>query len=142
MILTVTKPVEIEASTIRLELPDRYSGEDIGEDFPGRHKRDGSKHHWISLIVDIDTGVIRNWPESFAVPFDLHMKVCDEGIYTLFDEAGNELAKIEDYVPDCVPGKYGDYVEFTIEAGGVITQWKDRCDPDDVAEAFFPQDAD
>lgn len=53
------------------------------------------------------------------------MKVTDGGSYYLLDRDGLVLASREhEYVPGCIPGSYGDYIEFNIDADGVLTNWK------------------
>ncbi len=125
----VMQRVEIEIATVDIKVPVRYGDEDMPYDFP---KRSGDV--W-AITVDIDTGTIRNWPNYVA---NVHMKVCDEGEYTLRDASGKEVAKKEfDYVPHgLIPGKYGDYIIMNIDACGVITNWPKRPNVDE----FFPTD--
>jgi hypothetical protein len=113
---------EIDVATIRIEVAVRYEEEDIPNDFPFR---DGSM--WCA-DVDMDTGKITDWPQGKAGT--LSMKVCDQGTYTLFDRAGNELARLEnDYCPNrVVPGEYGDYINLEIDATGTITNWIKKPD--------------
>lgn len=142
MKVTVMRPVEIEVATLRVNVPVRYGTEDIATDCPGRRPwREGDTDHgaddrW-DVIIDIDTGRIVNWwPAGKAVTVD--MKVCDEGVYVLYDAAGDEVARIEGYVPDCVPGRYGDYVSFDIDSNGVVQNWE----PDPDAFRRMAQSAD
>lgn len=132
MQLTVTRPVEIEAVCIVVDVPVRYGTEDIPADCPGR-----VGDRW-RAVIDIDTGRVRYWSGG-AVEID--MKVCDEGVYTLYDADGDPLAERRDYVPPCVPGRYGDYIEFAIGADGVVKGWGEYCTPARVAESFFPSKA-
>ncbi len=127
MTIHIPSKKEVEITHIKMDLPVRYQEEDIPNDFPLR------KGDMWSVVVNIDTGEIANWPKGKSGR--VSMKVCDEGTYTLLDKDGKEVAKIEqDYVPnDLVPGEYGDYVRLTINAGGVITNWP--RDPD-VNEFF------
>jgi hypothetical protein len=130
MKLTVNKPCEIEAIAIKCEMAVRYDEEDIPNDFP---LRNGDM--WDGTI-DIDTGIIRNWPEGKSG--ELSMKVCDEGTYTLLGVNDEVLAKRENnYVPSCVPEQYGDYVEFSIDETGKIFNWSDYCTPENIVESFF-----
>ncbi len=129
MKIIVQRPVEIIAKTLLIEAPVRYGEEDIPNDFPKRHG-----DLW-KIKVDIDTGRIMEWPKGFKA--SVHMKVCDEGKYFLYDNRGAELAKIEDYVPDCVPGRYGDYIEMTIAGDGRIKEWARECTPESLARSFF-----
>jgi hypothetical protein len=127
MKVTVLRPTEIEITHIRVELPVRYEEDDIPNDFPLRGK------DWWMAKIEIDTGKIEGWPirESGY----LHMKVCDEGTYKLFDEKGFTVATIEqNYVPHgVIPGEYGDYVELKINEQGIITNWPKKPD----VSAFF-----
>lgn len=135
MKFTIMMPVEIQVSAVRLVLPIRYGEEDIPKDFPMRFEAGGwtnvftdrkniDKYDAFIVVVDIDTGQIRDWPKQDG-PVSVEMKVCDEGIYILYDETGKQIAKIEeDYVPHGVcPGQYGDYVDLQISATGLITNW-------------------
>lgn len=115
MKISVLKPVEIEVAFIELILPVRYDEEDIPNDFPLR------KGDLWTATVRIDTGVIENWPEG--VCHELHMKVVDGGVYILRDNDRKEIARRQDYVPDIVPGSYGDYVELNIGHDGRILNW-------------------
>jgi hypothetical protein len=147
MKLTVTKPVEIEVVTIRVNVPVRYGTEDIPADCPGRRpwlKGDTSESNesrddrW-DVAIDIDSGKVRNWPKGKTAK--VKMKVCDEGNYHLYDANGDEVAVIkENYVPSCVPGEYGDYISFDIDKNGVVKNW--RCGEDEIRNAFFPPHGD
>ena len=130
MRFTVTKPVEIQVSFVRIAVAVRYEDEDMPFDFPGR-----IGDMW-SVTVDIETGKILDWPEG--VKHELYMKVCDEGSYYLLDSDMEAVGQIEqDYVPHgVVPGKYGDYIEMDIRSDGTIGNWPKRLDVSD----FFPED--
>jgi hypothetical protein len=133
MKLTVNRPVEIEAVAIKCELPVRYCEEDIPNDFPLRRG-----DVWIGIIY-LDTGVIRDWPTGRSGK--MCMKVCDEGTYSLMDASGKVLAeRVNEYVPSCIPGEWGDYVNFYIDATGKIANWSMACNPESVQECFFPDD--
>ncbi len=133
MKITITMPVEIEAKAIACRLPVHYEEEDIPNDYPHRNG-----NIW-DIIIDIDSGQIRAWPNGVA-PRKLNMKVADSGRYWLLGEIDQILAKREEeYVPDCIPGKYGDYITFTIDVLGVINNWKEFCTPANVAEAFYDE---
>lgn len=106
----------VDVKTVYLEVAVRYDDEDMPNDFPGR-----TGDLW-SVMIDIDAGKILNWP---GVEYELHMKVCDQGTYTLMDDAGKKLSEIEeDYVPNSlIPGEYGDYIDMQIAADGTIKNW-------------------
>lgn len=129
MELEVRLPKKINAIAIKCAMAVRYEEEDIPNDFP---LRQGDA--WVG-IVDIATGVIRDWPAGKSGR--MHMKICDEGTYSLLGENDNVLASYEGYVPDCIPGSYGDYVEFNIDENGKIENWGKYCSPSRVRRSFF-----
>lgn len=130
---TVTKPVEIEVEKIVINLHIRHVGGDDGDvptDFPGLEG-----NQWLAAVM-IDSGQILEWPEGEER--DMFCKVCDGGIYTLYDPEGNSIAQRADYVPHgVVPGEYGDYVHLKISGDGVITNWPEKPD---VSEFFESDD--
>lgn len=127
--IPTTKTVDIRR--ILIKLPVDYGEEDIPNNFP---LRVGDK--WVAT-VDVDTGQIAGWPQG-KLGY-LHMKVCDGGSYTLFDERGNTVADTkEGYVPHgVVPGEYGDYVILEINEDGIITNWPKKPD---FSEFFKKED--
>ncbi len=132
MKIGLTRAIDFEAVAIKCEMAVRYEEEDIPNDFPLR-KGD----MWIGT-VDVDTGVIRDWPAGKSG--QMHMKVCDEGTYALIGPDGEVISKREnDYVPGCIPGEYGDYVEFDIDANGKIARWGEFCTGENIKEAFGDQ---
>lgn len=134
MKITVTIPTEIEVDSIRINIPVRYDEEDIPNDFPLR-----TGDIWKGTL-DLETGRIRNWPEGKEGY--LHMKVCDDGIYTLMN-GDEEVACInENYVPSCIPGEYGDYVILEIDEHGTVKGWDTYATPESVAISFFGEDDD
>jgi len=108
---------EVDITTVSVALPCRYEDEDIPFDFP---LRNGDM--W-NAMIDIDTGRIHDWPKGKTG--DMFMKICDTGIYKLFDSNQMQVAKIDDgYVPNnLIPGEYGDYVDFKIDEDGKIKNW-------------------
>jgi hypothetical protein len=131
MELTVRIPIKIEAKAIRVVAPVRYGEEDIPKDFPFRQG-----DLW-DVTIDIDTGKIRDWPKGREE--NIAMKLVDEGNYYLLGDDGRELAKCEgSYVPSCIPGRFGDYIDFRIDGEGVICGWCICCDENTIVEAFFP----
>ena len=78
-------------------------------------------------IIDIDKGIITNW--KAGVMADIHFKVCDEGTYTVLDDKGDVVKKIEGYVPTILcPSEngFGDYIIMIIEADGKIKNWNPK----------------
>ena len=133
MKLTVKTEVEIEPVAIKIAAAVRYDEEDMPNDFPGRI---GDVWH---AIIDIETGKIRDWPQGKTAKF--YMKVCDQGSYWLLTKAGHIIASIEgNYVPSCIPGEYGDYIDFDIAEDGTVRKWSRYCDPSSIRESFYPED--
>ena len=129
MKINVPDSKEIEIKYVRVLLPVNFGEEHIPNDFPHR-KGD----EW-EAVIDIDTGVILDWPEDPRFQkCNLSMKVCDEGLYYLLKQDRTIAAVIsDDYVPHgVIPGKYGDYVNLNIEHGR-ITNWPTHPD----ATEFF-----
>lgn len=122
----IWKQVEIEVVFVEVHLPVRYGEEDIPNDFPLR-----TGDMW-NAVIEMSTGKILDWP--IGQEGSLSLKVCDEGVYVLFDAEQQELARKQDYVPSCVPGRYGDYVELEINEHGYVTNWPKSPDIDE----FFP----
>ena len=133
MKVTVPTNKEIEIKHIYIEVPVRYEDEDIPYDFPLR-----VGDMWRAK-VEIDTGRIIDWPTNDTGEMhEMHMKVCDEGSYTLLDDCGADVAKISrDYVPNIVPGDSGDYIVLVISSQGIITNWPKKPD---VSDFFVKSD--
>jgi hypothetical protein len=129
MKLKVKRLVEVEPVAIECQLAVRYEEEDIPNDFPLRQGE-----MWIGTI-DIETGVIRDWPTGKSG--SMFMKVCDEGTYTLLGKSETLAVRENNYVPSCIPGEYGDYVNFDIDENGKIARWFEYCSKDRIAESFF-----
>jgi len=123
---------EVDIRYVKVSLPVRYDEEDIPNDFPLR------KGNIWEATINIETGQIKEWPKGKTG--DMHMKVCDEGYYTLIDDQGEEIASIEeDYVPNgLIPPAdgYGDYIHFVINEYGFVTNWYKEPD---ISE-FFPEE--
>ena len=116
MKVTIPTTKEVNVKFITIEVAVRYNQEDIPNDAPMR------KGDMWKASVDIEAGRVIDWPTY--EPLTLHMKVCDEGLYKLFDQDWVELACIDGYVPHgIVPGKYGDYIEMDIDEDGFVTNW-------------------
>lgn len=75
-------------------------------------------------IINLETGKIENWKPGVVA--DIHYKVCDEGRYTLLNEAKEEVRSIDGYVLSMLAPKsngHGDYVIMDVNADGVIQSW-------------------
>ena len=121
MKVTILKPTEVDVKFVEIHIPvyedtiERY----IANKLPFLNGR-----IWTATI-DIDTGVILNWPKGLVFR-RIGDKVRDEGMYILRDRDFKEVARIhKDYVPnDLIPGDYGDYVELRdIDENGKIGNW-------------------
>ncbi len=122
----INQPVEVEVDAIRCVLPVRYEEEDIPNDFPLRRG-----DVW-EITFDVQTGIIRGWPQGRQD--NVQMKVVDGGSYYLMS-GEKVIAELEqDYVPSCIPGDSGDYVNFDIDEFGKITNWE--FDAKDIAASF------
>lgn len=83
-----------------------------------------------SPIIDIDNGVILEWPEGTTA--DIHYKVCDDGTYKLLDENKKSIKKIDGYVPNIMcpeDNGFGDYIIMVVDEKGKINNWV--CDLSD-----------
>jgi hypothetical protein len=130
MEVTVMMPTKVEIEKIVIDLHIRYVGDteddDVPTDFPGLEG-----NNWKAVVM-IGSGQILGWPEGEER--EMYCKVCDAGIYTLFDASGNSVGEIAGYVPHgVVPGDWGDYVHLKISGDGVITNWPSNPD----VSAFF-----
>lgn len=142
MKLTVQKPTEIEADTIRCVLP-FYDDDEVAADFPGRAETPGDRVFvgTITLVLDLATATVRDWPAGRVE--HLFLKVRGSGVYTLL--AGAEvLATRKSYVPDCVPSNGGDYAAIWIAADGAVFENNDgrqgsrwAPDTDEIVDDFF-----
>ena len=80
-----------------------------------------------SIGINIESGIIEDWPEG--VESNVHFKVCDDGVYSLFERGENSLPFVvrkNYYVPNCLcpdGGGYGDYVIMKIDGSGKIENW-------------------
>lgn len=130
MKVNILKKVEVEAKTLQVKAGARYwedatvnGVEDINGDLiPCRI--DGDDDNWFP-VIDIDSGVITNWDKGKTA--EIHYKVCDDGLYIVFDENEKEIARKEGYVPDTMSPKengYGDYIIMDVDENGLIQDWK------------------
>lgn len=129
MELTLLKRATVKASCVRLSVAVKYDEDDMPTNFPGR-----IGDLW-TVEVNLDNGKLTINRAPFPpVSLDLHMKVTDCGVYTLFNHCGEALAETEGYVPGFFPGKhYGDYLILDI-ADGKVKNWDAKAS--EVAEHF------
>ena len=80
-----------------------------------------------NILIDIKDGKILNWTQG--VTAKVFYKVCDDGVYTAYDNNMNVICELEDYVPDMLSiddSGYGDYICLTIDENGYIKDWPDE----------------
>jgi hypothetical protein len=133
MKFNIPATVEIDVKYVQVSVPVRYEEEDIPNDFPFREN-----DQW-TVTIDAETGYIKDWPvNQYPETYNIHMKICDEGIYRLLDSEEKILATIEDcYVPDFLPDKhFGDYIIFDIAPDGKIINWK-KLTQKDLDSSWF-----
>lgn len=120
MIVEMKTTKSIKVTHVRIQVPDRH--EDMSPNFPFLERK-----VW-SPTIELSTGRIVDWPHGLK--FKLYLKVCDSGRYHLMDD-GVIIKTIFDYVPDFIPNKWGDYLDFDIDENGVILNWDT---PDSIIE--------
>lgn len=128
MKLEVVTPTEVEFDAIRIAVSVQYGEEDMSNDFPFRNG-----DMW-DVTVGLDDGRIRGWPEGREAEFC--MKVCDCGSYYLLSGDKVVAKRENNYVPSCIPGSYGDYIEFKIRGDGSIENWSKFMTDDNVGGDF------
>lgn len=118
MKIRIPIPTEFDAVAIRCTMPvDSEDREGLPGDCPGL---DGDM---MRLTLDLDTRKVRDWPPGRRV--SIHIKPVDRGTYELLDASGEVIDSIvEDYVPGCVPGSFGDYFEADVAEDGTVLNWR------------------
>ena len=84
----------------------------------------GHKKFYWTPTIDLENGVIVNWPKGVKV--HVFYKVCDDFECTVYDEYDNEVLHYEGYVPDFMSIEeegYGDYINMIIDENGCIQDW-------------------
>lgn len=77
------------------------------------------------IVVDLDLCRVAYWPEGTVAK--IHYKVCDEGIYELWDAEGRVIERHCGYVPRRVcPDGYGDYIVLIINESGCVLDFEYR----------------
>lgn len=119
MKVTVYKPVELEIHTVRIEVE---LHDDVSESLPKHLFNDDGE---LDLLIEVDTGKVVSWQGN--EPVSIHDNIRNNGVYTLFDKCGGEVASLDNYyIPhDLIPGKRGEYIHLDISADGVVTNWPD-----------------
>lgn len=84
----------------------------------------GHKRFCWQPTIDLENGVIINWPKGVKV--HVFYKVCDEFECTVYDKNDNEVLHYEGYVPDFMAIEdegYGDYIDMIVDENGYINDW-------------------
>ena len=142
MKINIIKPVEIEAKFLKVRAGVRYPEDSefietendrkvnyISDDeenpkmpfMEGENDKYGHKKFYWTPTIDLENGVIVNWPKGVKV--HVFYKVCDDFECTVYDEYDNEVLHYEGYVPDFMSIEeegYGDYINMIIDENGCI----------------------
>ena len=88
------------------------------------YDKHGHKKFYWQPTIDLENGVIINWPKGVKV--HVFYKVCDAFECTIYDKNDNEVLHYEGYVPDFMAIEdegYGDYIDMIIDENGYINDW-------------------
>ena len=145
MKINIIKPVEIEAKFLKVRACVRYPEDSefieaendrkvnyISDDEENpkmpfmevEYDKYGHKKFYWTPTIDLENGVIVNWPKGVKV--HVFYKVCDDFECTVYDEYDNEVLHYEGYVPDFMSIEeegYGDYIDMIIDENGCIQKW-------------------
>ena len=145
MKINIIKPVEIEAKFLKVRAGVRYPEDSefieaendrkvnyISDDEENpkmpfmevEYDKYGYKKFYWTPTIDLENGVIVNWPKGVKV--HVFYKVCDDFECTVYDEYDNEVLHYEGYVPDFMSIEeegYGDYIDMIIDENGCIQDW-------------------
>ena len=145
MKINIIKPVEIEAKFLKVRAGVRYPEDSefieaendrkvnyISDDEENpkmpfmevEYDKYGNKKFYWTPTIDLENGVIVNWPKGVKV--HVFYKVCDDFECTVYDEYDNEVLHYEGYVPDFMSIEeegYGDYIDMIIDENGCIQKW-------------------
>ena len=145
MKITILKPVEFEAKFLKVRAGVRYPEDsefiEVENDRKVNYINDdeenpkmpfmevendkyGHKKFYWTPIIDLENGIIINWPKGVKV--HAYYKVCDDFECTVYDEYDNEVLHYEGYVPDFMAIEeegYGDYIDMIIDENGCIQDW-------------------
>jgi len=118
------KKVTYEVTYLKVDAHVRYheDAEVNGvEDSDGKLMPFMEGNQW-TFWINLDDGSIVEWPNGTTAK--THYKVCDEGVYGLYDIFGKMIAERDWYVPGMLgPGGYGDYIILDIDENGFIKNW-------------------
>lgn len=128
--IKMLKTVDVKVNYLEAECEPRYwedtevNGvkDEHGRLIPCRFK---GSNYWRPMIR-LEDGYIVNWVPGTSAK--IHYKVCDAGIYTLYETIlGKPIKQIDGYVPKILsPGGdgYGDYVIMNVDENGYIENWE------------------
>lgn len=128
MRFTKNVATDFDVTTLVADMGVRYwedgivNGQEDNDDNPQMPLIKGGR--WV-LFIDLASGVIADWPHGTTA--SVHYKICDDGVYSLLDEAMNLIAKRGGYVPEMLAPSgegYGDYAIMDIDASGKISGWE------------------
>ena len=130
MKVEVYKLTELEIHTVRIEVE---LHDDVSESLPKHLFNDDGE---LDLLIEVDTGKVISWQGN--EPVSIHDNIRNNGVYTLFDKCGSEVASLDNYyIPhDLIPGKRGEYIHIDISDDGIVTNWPDFPN----VHEFFEQD--
>jgi hypothetical protein len=134
MKFTVMRPAEVGVEGINVQIPKSCIHED--DDVPDSFMVQTTSPT-IHLSVN-SGGYVAGWGQGRHGR--LQLKVRDQGIYTLFGAGPDgywECSKVNDYVPACVPGECGDYIDIDIDENGFVKNWNRFWTMTNVKESFF-----
>lgn len=120
-----SKEIDMDPYSIEMNIMDEYYEDDLKNPEHLYSQVYDYKKDRVILNVEIMTGKILNLKKVFK-PFELFLKVVDEGIYTIKNRKGEVIFEVDGYVPNhWIPEKdgYGDYVTLKINKEGIITNW-------------------
>ena len=119
MQVEVYKPTKLDIHSVRIEVE---LHDDVSENLPKHLFNDDGE---LDLLIEVDTCKVVSWQGN--EPVSIHDNIRNNGVYTLFDKCGDEVARLDNYyIPhDLIPGKRGEYIHIDISADGVITNWPD-----------------
>lgn len=138
--MTIKKTVtqDMNVKTLHIHAGIRFWGDATVN---GQRDRNGTlipcrdDNYW-NPIIEVDSGKIINWRENTKA--DIQYELWRDIKCTFFDSEGNEVLKIEGYMPDLMlPTGYGysNLILMDVDENGVIQRWNpDLFDFDDTGK--------
>ncbi len=99
MKVEVYKLTEVEIHSVRIEVELHDA---VSENLPNHLFNDDGE---LDLLIEVDTGKVVSWQGN--EPVSIYDNIRNNGVYTLFDKCGDEVASLDNYyIPhDLIPGK-------------------------------------